>query len=1184
MDKHAGKKRTSLKALVWIAAIWAAVLIVIQVVLSPAVLTRFARNFAEKYIDADVSFGKVSMSVFKSFPNLNVSFDTVSVSYPSEKFIDIEKCIGISRVAGRGDGADTLMSFDRFSASLNIAALTIGQIRIPSLTLDKPRIFARSYDNGNANWNILKSSGPEESDTAGTRMPRMVLGRILFSGKPLIIYNSVQDTADIIMNMRKMQFNGKVRSDGKDSRRISLDVDSMFIAGRFPEDTLALALDKFRIGMSRGRMYAGAEATTLLATRTYGRLRIPVVFSTGIEMRKDTVPGISLRKFKAEIAGIPLQASADMKFYGTDSIYVKAGAAIEKCKVSNVLKYLNKEIFRDADQIQTDAAVTLTASCDGWYSQRSGSLPSITAAFQIPRSDLKHKKFGTSNTLQLDAGLQGGGGTPFTLTVNDFSVSGKALEINAQGKVDDMLGEDPLIGIDADMAVKLDTLKGLIKKGSGIDAGGSLAAEIKGSIKLSQLDPYRFADADVAGFIKSDRLDLNIEEDSLSMHIDSLDIVLGALGNTRDSSIAQGERMLVLASRLDSLRLRYKDEMFVNGRNLSLKAQNAAAILDSTDSSKFYPFGGRLEIGFLALAGADTSVVLVSGSDNTFTISPKKENPDVPVLALKSKTEGVFLRNSVNRLGLGGLQLDATAAMNSIERRQKAKAFVDSLAKKYPDVPRDSLFSHLRKMYGGREMRMPEWLTEKDFMKQDLKLTVDSSIVKIFREWDAEGSLTLRRANLITPYFPLRNSIRDIKGRFNNNEIDLESFNLSSGHSGLSAKGRLKGIRGLIAGRGFLNLDMDITSDSLNINELLGAYTVGSAFVPKDMPEITGAEDLMETDDEDYQETFVTDTLADATDMKTSLIVVPANVIAQIRLDASNVRMSDLTLDRMQSMLTVKERCIQFMNTSAKSEIGNIDFEGFYSTRTKQDLRTGFDINISDVTAERVIELVPAVDSLMPMLKSFKGQLDCQMAATADIDTTMNIVIPSINGVIRIGGSDLTLSESEAFTQIARKLKFKDRESGHIDNMSVEGMIKDNVLEIFPFVLKVDRYTMAMSGIQNLDMSFRYHISVLDSPIPFRVGIDLYGDSFDDFKFKIGKAKYKSTNIPVFSTVIDQTRLNLKESIEKIFTMGVEKAVQENRRQSAIEEYKKDIDYKEAADAKLDSLSAEEKARLEAQE
>ena len=115
-----------------------------------------------------------------------------------------------------------------------------------------------------------------------------------------------------------------------------------------------------------------------------------------------------------------------------------------------------------------------------------------------------------------------------------------------------------------------------------------------------------------------------------------------------------------------------------------------------------------------------------------------------------------------------------------------------------------------------------------------------------------------------------------------------------------------------------------------------------------------------------------------------------------------------------------------------------------------------------------------------------------------------------------------------------------------------------------------------MSGMQNLDMSFRYHISVLDSPIPFRLGIDLYGNNFDDFKFKIGKAKYKNSNVPVFSSVVDETRLNLKESINKIFNIGVDKALKENARMGAITTFKKRISYNQAVNQELDSLSANE--------
>ena len=143
----------------------------------------------------------------------------------------------------------------------------------------------------------------------------------------------------------------------------------------------------------------------------------------------------------------------------------------------------------------------------------------------------------------------------------------------------------------------------------------------------------------------------------------------------------------------------------------------------------------------------------------------------------------------------------------------------------------------------------------------------------------------------------------------------------------------------------------------------------------------------------------------------------------------------------------------------------------------------------------------------------------------------------------------------------------------------LEGLISDSRLEVFPFVLTVDRYTLAMSGVQNLDTSFKYHVSVIDSPIPFRVGIDLSGN-FEDFRFRIGKAKYKSTDVPVFSSVIDQTRVNLRESIHDIFRQGVDNAIKENARMRIIEDYKKKISYRQVIDQQLDSLSAEEQAQL----
>jgi hypothetical protein len=96
--------------------------------------------------------------------------------------------------------------------------------------------------------------------------------------------------------------------------------------------------------------------------------------------------------------------------------------------------------------------------------------------------------------------------------------------------------------------------------------------------------------------------------------------------------------------------------------------------------------------------------------------------------------------------------------------------------------------------------------------------------------------------------------------------------------------------------------------------------------------------------------------------------------------------------------------------------------------------------------------------------------------------------------------------------------------------------------------------------------------------------MDIYGPDFDNMKFKIGKAKYKNRNVPVFSAVIDDTKVNLIESIRNIFDKGVDAVIDENRKMSAIEKHKKDIGYIQAVDQKLEELSADEQKQFEAEQ
>lgn len=212
-----------------------------------------------------------------------------------------------------------------------------------------------------------------------------------------------------------------------------------------------------------------------------------------------------------------------------------------------------------------------------------------------------------------------------------------------------------------------------------------------------------------------------------------------------------------------------------------------------------------------------------------------------------------------------------------------------------------------------------------------------------------------------------------------------------------------------------------------------------------------------------------------------------------------------------------------------------------YATRSRDDIVTGFDLELRRVQVERLISLMPSVDSLLPMLRSFEGMVDCTIAATAAVDTMMNIELPTLNAACSIRGENLVLLDGETFTEISKMLRFKNRKRNLIDRISVDLLVHDNRIELFPFIVEMDRYKAAVSGVQRLDMSFDYHISVLKSPIPFRLGVNIFG-TLDKFKFRIGRARYKSENLPSFVGLIDTTRVNLRRTITDIFRRGVDAA------------------------------------------
>lgn len=1153
------------KAVVWILVIWVVLLTAIRVILSPSVLDRLIDKYAAEYVDGTINTVKVSLSVFRHFPDIGLTINDFSITHPARGYGNVDDPL---TAAGLGTKADTLACFRKFSVRLNVFALAGGKINIPYAELSGPRIFAHRYHDGQANWDIIRI--PEDTTDEASSLPDLKLGKIRLTERPHIVYTDCKDTIFAVADLKDVRLNGRLDVQKASRNRIGIRLDSLDLYARTATDTLTCIIDRIGIKESGKIMQIIAKADASLASRSFGRMDIPMKATADLEFPADNVPAITISNLKADIASVPIQGNADIRLRN-DRASVKAGLAVEECKAKELMDSYIANLIPEIADIKTDASINLIAGCDGDYIYADGSLPGFDVRINIPESEIKYGKTGTLAKVELDVSVKNSAEGLISASLAKASLSCDGLSLRMSGNVPDIMEEDIMVGIDADLEADLEEIGRSLPEEIGLVSSGKVHAAVKGSFRQSHLDIYRFSQSSLEGHLCGDDVIIRIPQDSIDIDIDNFDFELKpeTMVSKRDSS--QSFRLMGIHGTVGKADLSY-GTMGLSGERVSISAKNSA----DSDTTKVGRLGGKLSAANMAMTDASGLEVQLKGTENGFQMLPKKDRPEVPMLTLNSTNDRIMLKDGTNRIILTDAKFGAMAAMNTVERRQRGRMFMDSLAKMYPDVPRDSLLIHARAQ---RQMReIPEWMKEEDFRKQDLDIKLNETLAKYFREWDLNGNINVRTGILMTPYLPIRNILRGFEVTFDNNRIGIDSVKVRSGESEIAAKGELTGLRRALLGRGGLVLDMDIMSDKVNATELLAAYSTGSRYVPP-----TDKEAVSEATDAEFFKMVTSDSLS-ASDSMTPLIVVPSNLNADIRLNASNISYSDLNISKMRSKLTMKERCVQITETEAASNMGDISFEGFYATRTKKDIKAGFSFNFKDITAEKVIDMMPAVDTIMPLLKSFTGQLDCELAATATIDTNMNIIPPSINGIIRIAGKDLSIKESDMFHDLAKKLMFKNKNEGHIKEMSVEGVISDSMLEVFPFVLKLDRYTLAMSGVHNMDESFRYHVSLLKSPFVIRLGIDLYGDNFDDMRFKIGKAKYKSTDVPVFSAVIDTTKINLVNSIRGIFEKGVEAAVSDNERREAIEKHKEEIGYVRAVDQELEALTKKEEEQMKAEE
>ena len=430
-----------------------------------------------------------------------------------------------------------------------------------------------------------------------------------------------------------------------------------------------------------------------------------------------------------------------------------------------------------------------------------------------------------------------------------------------------------------------------------------------------------------------------------------------------------------------------------------------------------------------------------------------------------------------------------------------------------PDQPEITL------LYNSDKMRARAGQNSFELNKISLNTDIlnDKSQKDVFLQWLARGSLNLDQGLITMDGLSYPVEIPAINMNFEPETFNIIESKLKIDKSDFQLTGNLHNILSYYRGDSILRGDFSFVSNTCDITQLM-ALTNGIGH--QDTTSVNQPEE------------------SDADTSYTGPYMVPKGIDMFL---TTNIRKATMGIDTATNIIgsvQVNDGILILDGLSFRTPAARMQLTAMYRTPRKNHLYLGLDYHMLDIEISELLKMIPDIDTLMPMLRSFNGKGEFHIAVETYLDSLYNLKKSTLRGASSIRGNDLVLMDGETFSEISKTLRFSKHAENKVDSLSAEFTIFRNEIDIYPFLIVMDKYKAVIAGRHNFDMSFDYHISVVDNPLPIKLGVDVKGNE-EDLSYNLAKCRFAEFYRPSSRRVVENKQLELRNLIRDALTQKV---------------------------------------------
>lgn len=399
-------------------------------------------------------------------------------------------------------------------------------------------------------------------------------------------------------------------------------------------------------------------------------------------------------------------------------------------------------------------------------------------------------------------------------------------------------------------------------------------------------------------------------------------------------------------------------------------------------------------------------------------------------------------------------------------------------------------------------------------------MQIDSTQENPLRRFNPVADIDMHSAVLYMPLLPDAVRLSQFTMAYRQDKLNIKNADVKLGHSDFQLYGEVDNIEKWMSHEGMLVADLNFTSGYTDVDQLMDMFS--------------GMGSDTDTLEQMRQEDSVPD--------EANPFIVPKDVDVTLHTHIRRSVAFGNDLNDVAGSVTVKDGTAILDQIGFVCKAATMQLTAFYRSPRPNNLFCALDFHLLDIRIDELLQMIPTVDTLVPMLAAFNGNANFHLAAETYLDAFYHPKMSTLLGSAAISGEDLVVMDNNSIAQIAKLMQFKswkDKDDKiKIDSLNVELTCVRKEIEVYPFVLNIGKYQLCASGKHNLDNVCNYHVELLKNPLMAKVGVDVKG-SLSSPKISLGEVRYADLYKPQKQGVVEKRTLELKRMIREALEANV---------------------------------------------